>query len=77
MIRIITTKRLEGLEQTIATMDHELSKKDAELDFIHKTLKGKGMTLNDLFDGNIHLSWNPGKAPRVNVRKMMEGEKVS
>ena len=69
MIRIITTKRLEGLEQTIAVMDHELSKKGAELAFINKLLRRKGMTMNDLYDNRANISWNPKRKPRVDVRK--------
>jgi hypothetical protein len=43
---------------------------------VDRLLKDKGMTDEDLEKGRAHISWNPKKAPRVNVRAMMERDRA-
>lgn len=43
-----------------------------ELRPLYFHMQEKGFTMRDFVIGRAHISWNPRKAPRVDVKAMME-----
>jgi len=70
MIKIMTTKKYE-------LMQAELAGHKERTKIFDDLLKDKGMTLGDLVQNKAHLSWNPRRTPRVDVRAMMEKDGVA
>lgn len=69
IIKILTGRQYELLQADLA---HHKSRTE----IIDGLLKDKGMTIGDLVQGKGHISWNPRKAPRVDVKAMMEKSPV-
>ena len=63
MLKIISKTRLEGLEQTIATLKHEVERL-SKVRPIADDFEQKGISVDDLLNCTVHLRRNPKRKPK-------------
>lgn len=78
LFKLLSGKELALIEAERSELERLRAEMSAliELKPLAFYMKEKGVTMRDFVIGRAHISWNPRKAPRVDVKAMKERDEV-